>query len=111
VVRRIDAWTVFKLSLLFYFCFFLAVFVAGVILWNLAESFGVLTHMTKVMTTLFDLKSFTFKARVIAEGGAVVCIVLMLVCTFLNVLMALIYNLASDVVGGVQMILLEEGPD
>ena len=61
VVRRVDTWTVFKLSLLFYICVFAVLMVAGIILWNVAASFGVLTHIEKFVRSLFDLNKFQFR--------------------------------------------------
>src|SRR5690606_29525250 len=40
VVRHIDAWTVLKVSLLFYLCSYIIGLVSGVILWNVAERAG-----------------------------------------------------------------------
>jgi hypothetical protein len=108
VVRRIDTWTVFKLSFLFYLCGGLIVLIAGVALWNIAGAFDVITNVEKFIQKLFDLQSFKLQADAILGYSAIGAAVLVLLGTGANVLMALLYNLISDVIGGVQVIVLEE---
>ena len=55
---------------------------------------------------LFDLKSFTLHPDLVLEYAAAGGGVLTLVGTCLNVLAALVYNLLSDVVGGIQVIVV-----
>ena len=110
VVRRIDVWTVFKMSILFYLCVFLVFLIAGVLLWNIAEAFNVITSVEKFIRSLFDLQQFTFRPSVVLESSVLAGGALVLLGTGANVLAALIYNLISDVVGGVQFVVLEEIP-
>jgi len=110
-VRRIDAWTVFKLSLLFYLSIGLVLMVAGVILWNIASTFNVIHNVEKFVKSLLDLQSFTLNPRVIFESGAAFSGLVVFIGTGFNVLSAVLYNLMSDVVGGVQIIVLEEAEE
>jgi hypothetical protein len=108
VVRKIDVWTVLKMSLLFYLCVFLVLMVAGVVLWNVAQAFNVIHSVEKFIRSIFDLQKFTFRPMVVLQSSFVGGLVLVLLGTGTNVLSALLYNLISDVVGGVQFIVLEE---
>jgi hypothetical protein len=108
VVRRIDVWTVLKMSILFYLCVFLVFMVAGVVLWNIAQAFNVIHSVEKFVRSIFDLQKFTFKPMVVFQASLFGGIVLVLLGTGANVLSALLYNLISDVVGGVQFSVLEE---
>ena len=63
VIRRIDSWTVFKLSLLFYLCGGLILLVAGIALWNIAGAFDVITNVEKFIQKLFDLQTFKTPGR------------------------------------------------
>jgi hypothetical protein len=108
VLRRIDTWTVLKLSFLFYLCILLVVLIAGVVLWNIAAAVGAITSIEKFIKSLFDLNTFTFHPGVILEASAAGGIILVVLATGINVLAVVIYNLISDVVGGVQVIVLEE---
>ncbi|MDQ1429163.1 MAG: hypothetical protein QOK39_2639 [Acidimicrobiaceae bacterium] len=108
VVRKIDVWTVLKMSILFYLCVLLVFLVAGIVLWNIAQAFDVIHSVEKFVRSILDLQKFTFHPGVVLQsylfGGAI----LVLLGTGANVLAALLYNLISDVVGGVQFIVLEE---
>ena len=108
VVRKIDVWTVLKMSVLFYVCVFLVFLIAGIVLWNIAEYFNVITSVDKFIKSLFDLQQFAFRPSVVLQSSVLGGGVLILLGTGANVLAALLYNLISDVVGGVQFIVLEE---
>ncbi|HSS08313.1 MAG TPA: DUF3566 domain-containing protein [Acidimicrobiales bacterium] len=108
VVRRIDTWTVLKLSFLFYLCVLSVVLIAGIVLWNIAAALGSITSVEKFIRSLFDLTTFKLHPGVILESSVAGGIVLVFLATGANVLAALLYNLISDVVGGVQVIVLEE---
>lgn len=108
VVRKVDVWTVFKMSLLFYLCIFLVLLIAGIVLWNIADAFNVIHSIEKFIRSLFDLSKFTFHPGVVLESAALGGLILVLMGTGANVLIAVLYNLISDVVGGVQFIVLEE---
>ncbi len=108
LVRRVDVWTVFKVSLVFYLLLLLVVLVAGVVVWNIAQAFGLIHNLEKSIKTLFALKTFTLHPLPVlaytAAGGAAITVV----GTLLNVIMALLYNLISDVVGGVQVVVVTD---
>jgi hypothetical protein len=108
VVRRIDTWTVLKVSLCFYCCVVLVLLVAGIVLWNVASTFNVITNVEKFIRSLFDLQTFTLRPWVILEYSALGGLVLVVLGTGINVLMTVLYNLISDVFGGVQVFVLED---
>jgi Transmembrane domain of unknown function (DUF3566) len=108
VVRKIDVWTVLKMSILFYLCVFLVFIVAGIVLWNIADAFNVIHSVEKFIRSIFDLQKFTFQPTAVLQSAVIGGGVLVLLATGANVLAAMLYNLISDVVGGVQFIVLEE---
>ncbi|MHB1533570.1 MAG: DUF3566 domain-containing protein [Acidimicrobiales bacterium] len=108
VVRRVDAWTVFKVSLVFYLLMLVIAVAAGVIVWNLAEAFGLIGSIQRSVRSLFALKSFVLHGMPVLIIGSAAGAVLALVGTLMNVVLALVYNLISDVVGGVQAIVVSE---
>jgi hypothetical protein len=103
VVRRIDVWAAFKLSLAFYLCGLVVMLVAGTVLWNVAAAFGVIHNLDKLVRSLFALSSFKLRPLSTLAWGSAVGLVLCLIGTFLNVLATVLYNLISDVVGGLQV--------
>ena len=108
VIRKVDPWSVLKVSILFYLCIFVVVLVAGVVLWLMAAALGVINNVEKFIGDLFALTDFRFEAGQILRAAAVGGGILVVLGSGANVLAAVLYNLISDVVGGVEVAVLEE---
>ena len=109
VVGRVDPWAVLKLSLLFYLSTCLVLLVAGVLLWSAATSAGVVDNVENFITEIgFD--DFRFLPGQILRGSALGGLVLVVAGSCANVLMAVLYNLIADVVGGLRLTLVEDDP-
>lgn len=108
MIRRVDTWTVFKVSLFFYLLGLAVLLVAGVILWNVATTFGTIASLQKSIKSLFDLTTFQLKPRPLLEYSAAGGVVLALLGTIMNTVAALIYNLISDIAGGIQIVVVTE---
>lgn len=108
VVRRIDPRSVLKFSLVFYLCVFVALLVAGVVLWIVASAAGVVSNVETFIGDLFALERFRFEAGQILRGTALGGTALVLLGTAANVLAVVLYNLISDVIGGIEIVVLEE---
>lgn len=110
VIRRIDIWTVLRFSILFYLSIQLVFLVAGLLLWAAASTTGVIDNIEQFVTELGAFESFEISGGRILRSSLVGGLVLVLLGTGINVLMAAIYNLTSDVVGGIEVTVLEEEP-
>jgi hypothetical protein len=108
IVRRIDAWSVLKISVLFYVVLFVILLVAGVLLWNLAESTGTVRNVEGFVRDLFNLEKFDVSGRALFRASWTLGVFLVIAGTGLNVTMAVLFNLISDLVGGVRVTVLEE---
>ena len=107
VIRRFDLWSVLRFSLLFYLCMFLILLVAGIVLWLVATITGVRGNIENFISDLIASK-FHFLGLQLLRGSAIGGLLLVIIGSGFNVLMALLYNLISDVVGGVEITVLEE---
>jgi hypothetical protein len=108
IVRRVDTWTVLKVSVVFYLCALLVVVVATVLLWYIASAFGTIHDIEKSVRTLFDYSTYTLHPGAVFLYTALGGLVLTVFGTLVNVLVAMLYNLISDVVGGLQIIVLAD---
>jgi Transmembrane domain of unknown function (DUF3566) len=63
VVRRIDGWTVFKISLVLYMLLYVVLLIAGVLLWHLAYTTGTVDNIQGFIKELFGLKTFTINGK------------------------------------------------
>jgi hypothetical protein len=108
MVRHFDVWSVTKVSLAFYLLLLVAVVVSSVMLWYVANAFGAVQSIEKSARTLFSLRSFKLHPSAIAMWTAMGGAVLAVAGTLINVLAALMYNLISDVVGGVEFDVVDD---
>ena len=104
LVRRVDAWTVFKVSLVFYLLFAVIMLIAGSIAWSVAVHLHFIRDIERAVRTLADKRSFVLHPLPVLEYAAAAFGVLALVGTVLNTVAAVLYNLISDLVGGVQTV-------
>jgi hypothetical protein len=110
IVRKIEPWTVLKFSVLWYLSLFVILLVAGVALWIVAGITGARGGVESFFGDLLGSKDFHLLGGKLLEGAAIGGVVLVVVGTMANTLMAVLYNLISDVVGGVEVTVLEEDP-
>lgn len=108
VIRRVDPWTVLRFSALFYLCMLVVSLVAGLLLWAAASTTGVIDNVERFFKELFALESFSINGGLIFRSTLMGGLVVVLLGTGANVLMAVLYNLTSDVVGGIEVSVLEE---
>lgn len=108
LVRHIEPWSVLKVGLLFNFCMWVVTMVAGVLLWNAAQTSGVITDIEQFAEELFALEDFTFEGERIFEAVALGGLVLAVTFTGFMVLIAILLNLISDLTGGIRVTVVEE---
>lgn len=108
MLRRLDPWSVLKVSLVFYLCCYVVAMVAGVLLWRLADSTDVIANIESFVMDYGGFETFEFEPDLILQGGLLVGAVLVVLATGLTVLGAVLFNLISDLVGGVRVVVIEE---
>jgi len=106
-VRKVDAWSVLKISVVFYVAVYLMLLVAAVLLWMAATATGLRGNIEKVVADLIASGKFHFVGSELLQAGVIGGAVLVVVGTAANVLLAVLYNLISDLVGGL-VIVVEE---
>ncbi len=97
-----------RFSLLFYACMLVVWMVAGFLLWAAASTTGLIDNIERFFKELFALESFAINGGLIFRSTLIGGLVMVLLGTGANVLMSVLYNLTSDVVGGVEVTVLEE---
>ncbi len=108
IVRHIEPWSVLKISIIFYLCLWVILMIAGVMLWGAAESAGAIEKIENFVRELFALEEFTINAERIFRGVALSGFVLVIAGTAFNVLLAVLFNLISDLTGGLRITVIEE---
>lgn len=107
IVRHISPWSVFKFSLLFYLCLWLILMVAGTILWRVGQDAGVVHNAERFYAKASGESSFEIDGRGVFRAGAGAGVVLVFAGTAFTVLMTILFNLITDLTGGIRMSVLE----
>ena len=107
-MRHIEPWSVLKVSLLFFFCLWIVVMVAGALLWNAAVASGVIGDIENFAEDIFALEDFEFIGADIFRASALGGLVLSVAATGFSVLIAILLNLISDLTGGIRVTVVEE---
>lgn len=107
VIRDIDPWSVFKIGLIFHFVIYLIMLVALVLLWSVASATGTIDNIQQFMKS-FGWESFQFKGGQLFVNVMILGLLGVVLGTALWVLAATIFNLITDLVGGIRVTVLEE---
>lgn len=108
VLRKIDTLSLAKMAFLFHLCMGLVMVVAGVLLWTVADGQGMIDQLEKTIRTNLQLDTFTIEGEVLFRSAVSLAVLFALLGSGLWILGAFLFNLLSDLVGGVQVWVLEE---
>jgi hypothetical protein len=110
VVRRIDLWSVLKLSLVVYTCIYVATLATLAALWGILYQSG---NIDKLQSFLEDvgLENFTFYGNQMFRACAAIGAVMVLAGTVITVLATSLVNIISEMTGGIRLIVIEEDVD
>jgi Transmembrane domain of unknown function (DUF3566) len=107
VIRKVRPWSVLKVSFFFYLCVMAVILGAFVILYGVLGAIGALDSVTKLIRDLFADQSFQIHGDWLFTRGVAVAFAMVILWTLINVFVTLLYNLISDVVGGIEVTLSE----
>ena len=107
VVRHVDPWSVFKIALVANVVLYLIVLTAGVLLWNVAYATGTVDNVERFFES-FGWSSFEFNGGEIYHNAWIGGLFVVIGLTGLAVLLATLFNLITDLVGGMRFTVLEE---
>jgi hypothetical protein len=108
LVRHVEPWSVLKISLIFFFCIWVILLTAAMLLWQIASSSGLIDNIENFIEDVFALEDFSFEAGQMFRAYAVGGLVMVVAATGFTVLLAVLFNLISDLTGGVRVTVVEE---
>ncbi len=109
-VRRVDPRTVLKISFLFYLMVLVVFLLVGAILWLVASITGAIHGFDHFVEQLFGYQSFTFAGPQVVLGTLLSGVILVVLGSLVNFVLAIVYNLVSGWIGGVRIEIVEEEP-
>jgi fatty acid desaturase len=115
-VRRFGLWSVFKFALIFSVCMMVVVWLALMLIFFALQAAGVVDSFNNLLGCVINAKTEGTKGCVAASIDGVrlfttlfgVGLVMAAASAILWTFIALIYNLISDIVGGVEVVLAEK---
>ncbi|HYU93077.1 MAG TPA: DUF3566 domain-containing protein [Actinomycetota bacterium] len=105
VLRKVGPWSVFKFSLLFYLCVMTVILLALAMLYGMLGAVGALEHVTKFVRTLWS--DFSIHGGWLFTRLTVLGLFMVVIWSLINLFIAFLYNLISDVIGGIEVTLSE----
>jgi hypothetical protein len=108
LVRHIEPWSVLKIGLVFYLCVWGMSVIAFSMIWGAASDAGTIQKFESFIEQLFALETFQFNAeqifRIFILGG----LVMVVGGTAITVVLVVVFNLISDLMGGIRITVIEE---
>jgi hypothetical protein len=118
VIRRIDPWSVLKFSLVFSLCLVIVFVVAVMALYFALDTLGVFDSLNETLLELTQSGTgedatggvkVVFSAGRVVTASVVIGLINVVIITAISTLGAFLYNLCSDIVGGIEVTLAERG--
>lgn len=107
-IRKVDLWTVLKISICFYLTALLVALFAGMVLWWIASAVGMIGDLEDFMGELVDSSDFHFLSWEVLRGASLVGLVLVCIMVVITVLASAFYNLFAELLGGIEVTVVEE---
>jgi hypothetical protein len=107
---RIDPWSVLKVSLVLYLCFFVVTMVVGTGLWVAGRQAGAIFIIEDLIDVLLGTRgTYRFKDGEILLIASVVGPILAVLGALVTTAVAAVYNLVARLTGGLEVTVKEEG--
>jgi uncharacterized membrane protein len=107
-IRSLDLWSVLKVSICFYLCTLIVMLVAGVMLWWIASAAGVISSIESFVGQLVNNKDFRLLSWQVMRAATLIGLVVVCLLTVVTVLAAAFYNLFSELLGGIEVTVVEQ---
>lgn len=109
-IRKVGPWSVLKFSLLFYFCLMLVFVIGLAILYMVVDALGVVDSLEDLLTSFgFGGEAgFEVNAGFLFRTVFLIGLISVVVWSALTLFFAFLYNLISDLVGGIDVTLAEK---
>ncbi len=107
VIRDIDVWSVFKVGLVFHLVLFVITLIAVTLLWGVANSTGTIDNVENFFES-FGWETFSFNGTALFGNFSIFGLLVALLGTASWVIGAVMFNLITELVGGLRVTVLEE---
>lgn len=102
-VKRVDPWSVLKLGLFLNVAGGAIVLLTGVIVWSVIRRLQMVERSCEQIQNIFGLQECAIEGATVFRGGFLMVALFVVVMTAVLVFAAFLYNLISDLTGGVEI--------
>jgi hypothetical protein len=110
VLRHVDPFSVLKLSLFYYACFVVLWLVLVAVLYTALSSTGLLDRVERLGRLFVLWENIDISLWFVERWALIIGLVCAVVASLVNVLLAVLFNLAADVVGGAELTFVDREP-
>jgi hypothetical protein len=107
VIRDVDAWSVFKVAAVLHAALYVVVLITGFLLWNVGSATGTIDNVEQFLGS-FGWDSFEFQGAELFRSFAFFGLFGIVLGAGIWVLAAVVFNLITELVGGIKVTVLEE---
>jgi hypothetical protein len=108
LIRHVDPWSVLKASLLFFLSLWLIVMIAAVIVWTVAQGSGTVDKIETFVQSNLGVTDWKLDGEFLFRQFGLVGLVITLGAALAATIASVVFNLISDIIGGVWVTVVEE---
>jgi hypothetical protein len=107
-IRHVDVWSVFKLSIFYYACFTVLWLLLVAVLYGILAQAGLFDAIEKFGKAMVLWNKVDISLIYVEKWALLLAIAFLIVGSLVNALIAFLYNLAADTVGGIELDFVEK---
>lgn len=107
IVRELDVWSVFKVALVVHGACVVIAMLTLTLLWSVASASGTIGNVENFLES-FGWETFSFRGIDLVVNVGAILLLLGVLGTGVWVIAAVVFNLVTELVGGVRVTVLEE---
>ena len=108
LIRHVDPWSMLKLAVLVSLCMWLIVMIAALVMWTGARNAGTIANIENFVNSSLSLQDWKLDGEFIFRQFGLITLLLALGFAASIVVASLVFNLISDIIGGVWVSVIEE---
>lgn len=108
VVRHLDIWSVAKVASVFALCGYVVGMISGYLLWQAADRVGTIEGIEGFFEDAGGYDRYEVLGDVVFRAAAVIGLLLAALWVFGAILGAVLFNLISDLTGGIRLTVIDE---
>ena len=108
LVRHVDPWSMLKLSTLVALSMWFTVMIAAVILWTVGRNSGAIGSIEEFVNSSLSLQDWQLDGTFLFRQFGLVSLLVFLGMAVFTTVATLVFNLVSDIIGGVWVTVIEE---